>query len=128
MNPSNTKLPQLKSSFMSLTNGRCNRKTSLQTGLSLEKISRQKVGSSASAEETAVKYLQSSVIGHSRPQQVTVATQNHKGWKRPLRSPSPTPAHPTPCPLAMSLSATSLRFFNTSRDGNFTTSYCTLVI
>ena len=44
----------------------------------------------------------------------------HSGWKRPLRSPSLTPR--PPCPLPMSLSATSPRFWNTSRDGDPTTS------
>ncbi|KAK4832220.1 hypothetical protein QYF61_021067, partial [Mycteria americana] len=45
------------------------------------------------------------------------------GWKRPLRSSSPTVnlALPSP-PLNMSLSTTSTRLLNTSRDGNSTTS------
>ena len=36
-----------------------------------------------------------------------VETQNHKGWKRPLRSPRPTINPSPPCPPATSLSATS---------------------
>jgi len=38
-------------------------------------------------------------------------SQNHYGWKRPLRSPSPTLS---PCTLTISLSATSPLFLNTS--------------
>ena len=39
--------------------------------------------------------------------------------ERPLESLSPTDIHsPPPCPLTTSLSATSLHFFNTSRDGD----------
>ena len=36
-----------------------------------------------------------------------VESQNHKGWKRPLRSPRPTINPSPPCPPATSLSATS---------------------
>lgn len=35
--------------------------------------------------------------------QVLTPIQNHKGWKRPLRSPWPTDHPPPPCPLPMSL-------------------------
>jgi len=46
-----------------------------------------------------------------------IESWNHKGWKRPLRSPTPTANPSPPCPLTTSLSATSTRFFSTSRDG-----------
>lgn len=78
MNPSNTKLPQLKSSFMSLTNGRCDRKASLQTGPSFQKISMQKPQQTADKQEEKVastcrRHSQLCCITlYSRPLQVTV--------------------------------------------------------
>lgn len=79
MNPSNTKLPQLKSSFMSLTNGRCDRKTSLQTGPSFQKTSMQKPLQMADKQEkvastcTCRRRSQLCCITlYSRPLQVTV--------------------------------------------------------
>ena len=50
-----------------------------------------------------------------------IETWNHKGWKRPLTSASPTPTHPL-CPLTASLSATSPQFWSTSRNSDPTTS------
>ena len=41
-------------------------------------------------------------------------SQNHSGWKSPLRPPSPTPAHPT-VPTDTALSATSPWVWNTTR-------------
>jgi len=46
-------------------------------------------------------------------------SQNHKGWKRPLRSSSPT--NHLCCPLTTSFSATFTLFLNTSRDSDSTT-------
>ena len=53
-----------------------------------------------------------------------IESQNHYGWKRALRSSRPTTSPPPPCPLPTSLSATSTRLPNTSRDGDCTTSLC----
>ena len=47
---------------------------------------------------------------------------NHYGWKRPLRSSSPTINPTPPCPLTTSLSATCTLFLKTSREGDSTTS------
>lgn len=51
-------------------------------------------------------------------------SQNHRGWKRPVKSPNPAPTHRPPCPLTMTISATSPLCSNTSRDGGSTTPLC----
>lgn len=51
-----------------------------------------------------------------------IESQNHEGWKRPLRSSRPTPTHPTML-IITSLSATSPPALNTSRDGKFPTGW-----
>jgi len=51
-----------------------------------------------------------------------IESQNHSGWKRPLRSSSPTIHLPPVLPTTTSLSAASTHFLITSRDGDSTTS------
>jgi len=51
---------------------------------------------------------------------------NHCGWKRPLGLSSPTINPWPPCSLTTWLSDTSPRFLNISRDGDSTTSLCSL--
>jgi len=55
-----------------------------------------------------------------------IESQNHKGWKRPLRSSSPTVNPTPPCLLNHVLKCHSYKFLNTSRDDDSTTSLASL--
>ena len=64
-----------------------------------------------------------SVVLHRGTEGTFTESQNHEGWKSPLRSPSPAPTHRT-MPADHVLNATSPQFWNTSMDGDPTTSLC----
>ena len=66
----------------------------------------------------AVRCLQVSSSSSQSAFRVT-ELQNHCGWKSPLRSPAQLSTYHQYCSLTTSLSATSPRFLNTSRDGDF---------